>query len=474
MVVQVRQAPWKDSRWVSVTPAVALNVNGDRIMIEYDHDTLLLRINGKSTDLKEHINLPKGGVLVPEGRGYLIGWPDGSVLRVLRNIRGLDLSMGLAEGRKGTVSGLLGPFTGNHASAIVTKAGASIKLDEINYKRLYREYGDSWRITQAESLFDYEAGKSTKTYDDRTFPDPNPPKMPPATENSARAICERAGVPQEALAGCILDVAVTGEEGFAMTTAAAMRPLASPLPVERAASATKDQSNAQTFTLTLGDHVAVDKPGKGAGRIEMAGAVDQYTFSALAGTVVYFKSEPPCTNKDLHWSVRNASGNYESRAGLENICEDIGRIQLKDGGTYTITVAGRKDSMATGNYGFALLPVAADQTFSLKIGDHVAVDKPSKGAGRIEMAGAIDQYTFTAQAGTVVYFKSEPPCTNQNLYWSVVNASGDYVSRFGNLNSICGDIGRTLLEDGGTYTIIVKGRGNATGDYGFALQYDHK
>lgn len=262
MVVQARQAPWEDSRWVSVTPAVALSVNGDRIMIEHSHESLLLRMNGKPAILKDRLDLPKGGFLVPEGRSYLIGWPDGSVLRVLRNVRGLDLSMGLAEGRKGTVSGLLGPFTGTQADAIVTNAGTSIKSDEIDYKRLYREYGDSWRITQAESLFDYEPGKSTKTYDDRTFPDPNPPKIPAATENSARAICERAGVPKEALAGCILDVAVTGEAGFAVTTAEALRPMSVVTPRIEKETASNSDGTTQTFELKLGDHVALDKPSK--------------------------------------------------------------------------------------------------------------------------------------------------------------------------------------------------------------------
>ncbi len=349
MVVQVRQAPWKDSRWVSVTPAVALSVNGDRIMIEHSHESLLLRMNGKPVILKDRLDLPKGGYLVPEGRSYLIGWPEGSVLRVLRNVRGLDLNMGLAEGRKGTVSGLLGPFTGNHANAIVTKAGTAIKSDEINYKRLYREYGDSWRITQAESLFDYEPGKSTASYDDRSFPDPDPPKIPAATESSARAICERAGVPKEALAGCILDVSVTGEAGFAVTTAEALRPISVLTPRIEKETASKTDGNTQTFPLKIGDHVSVDKPGKGAGRIEMAGAVDQYTFTAQAGTVVYLKAESPCTNNEVQWELYTPANTF---IGGSRACHDIGRRVLEQAGSYTIKAFG--SDTATGDYGFTV------------------------------------------------------------------------------------------------------------------------
>ncbi|HNP84020.1 MAG TPA: hypothetical protein PKN47_21345, partial [Nitrospira sp.] len=135
---------------------------------------------------------------------------------------------------------------------------------------------------------------------------------------------------------------------------------------------------------------------------------------------------------------------------------------------YTIKVFGK--STAFGDYGFALLPVAADQTFPLKIGDHVSVDKPGKGAGRIEMAGAVDEYTFTARAGTPVYLKGEPPCTNNEVVWELYNPTNTYVGG----SRVCDDIGRKVLEQDGTYTIKVFGKSTAFGDYGFAIQTDRR
>lgn len=44
------------------------------------------------------------------------------------------------------------------------------------------------------------------------------------------------------------------------------------------------------------------------------------------------------------------------------------------------------------------------------------------------------------------------------------------MSQFNDVINVCADIGRTLLKTGGTYTIVVTGRGSATGDYGFMLQ----
>jgi hypothetical protein len=136
--------------------------------------------------------------------------------------------MQLAPVRIGTVHGLLGPFTGKPTTEVEARDGTRIGGDDlirasVSTDRLYRVFGDSWRLTQAESMLDYAAGESTATFTDRTFPDPMRPAITPAAEASARAICVRAGVPEEALAGCILDVAMTGEAGFAVTTAVATR-----------------------------------------------------------------------------------------------------------------------------------------------------------------------------------------------------------------------------------------------------------
>jgi hypothetical protein len=228
MVVQVRQVPFGDSRWVSVNNAIALNVNRDRLTVHYSGEALALRVNGVPANLRFRVALPHGGFIVPEGRSYLVGWPDGSLARLFRNVRGVDLSMQLAPARMGTVHGLLGPFTGNQSVGIEARDGTKIRAEDVSreeagYGRLYHAFGDSWRIAQAESLFDYAPGESTATFTDRTFPDPKPPAITPETSAAARAICVHAGVPDIALEGCILDVASTGEAGFALTTAQATR-----------------------------------------------------------------------------------------------------------------------------------------------------------------------------------------------------------------------------------------------------------
>lgn len=103
----------------------------------------------------------------------------------------------------------------------------------------------------------------------------------------------------------------------------------------------------------------------------------------------------------------------------------------------------------------------------LKLGEPVAPDKPALGAGRIETPGARDAYTFTA-AGSLVYLKADPNCKNSKLRWGLQDPAGKFFMRFSEYD-ICEDQGRALLETAGTYTIVVKGYGDATGDYAFTL-----
>src|SRR5262249_44029324 len=93
MIVQLRQVPWRHSRWVSVNSAIAVKVNGDRLTIEYSQESLSLRINGEIATLSERRDLLAGGFVMPHQGGYIIGWADGSLLRALRNVRGVDISL---------------------------------------------------------------------------------------------------------------------------------------------------------------------------------------------------------------------------------------------------------------------------------------------------------------------------------------------------------------------------------------------
>ncbi|MBL9138502.1 MAG: Ig-like domain-containing protein [Verrucomicrobiales bacterium] len=101
--------------------------------------------------------------------------------------------------------------------------------------------------------------------------------------------------------------------------------------------------------LALGDTVSNGIPAAGAGNIETPGALDVYTFTALAGQVVFF---------DLLEDGRASWGwRLVDETGVEVFNQgfffDAGERTLTRGGTYTLTIGNPRND-ATGTYRFQI------------------------------------------------------------------------------------------------------------------------
>jgi hypothetical protein len=86
-----------------------------------------------------------------------------------------------------------------------------------SYATVYQRFADAWRVTDATTLFDYDADKSTASYTIRDYP--SAPKvatfeeLDPAKAAAGRAAC--APVADASLRDqCAFDVAVTGDAGY--------------------------------------------------------------------------------------------------------------------------------------------------------------------------------------------------------------------------------------------------------------------
>jgi hypothetical protein len=108
---------------------------------------------------------------------------------------------------------------GRVASMIETRAAGS----PVHTTYAYDPFGVSWRITQAESLFDYAPGESTATF---TKPDfPHGPATVEGLDATARgkaeAACRAMGISGEpTLTDCTLDVGITGDTSYVASAAA--------------------------------------------------------------------------------------------------------------------------------------------------------------------------------------------------------------------------------------------------------------
>ncbi|HHH44105.1 MAG TPA: hypothetical protein ENK49_08205 [Gammaproteobacteria bacterium] len=217
--IQVRYTPYRDSRRISVTTALAARSGGVRVTVVAGRDTLI-EINGEPVSLKSGLANTllhdSGVVLVRQNRSYRIKMPLGVVIKVgdMGNHISLDV-----DSQEYPLAGLGGSNDGNYENDFTVRDGATLPLTagRLNYDQLYRQFGDSWRVAQEDSLFDYADGENTGTYSDPAFPDKHLDIEDLGTEarQHAESICREAGVkPGPAFENCVYDLGFTNDASF--------------------------------------------------------------------------------------------------------------------------------------------------------------------------------------------------------------------------------------------------------------------
>ncbi|NCR99411.1 MAG: hypothetical protein GPJ32_16725 [Microcystis aeruginosa L311-01] len=209
--IQTRQQPWNGSTSVSVNSAIAIKLGGQRIGF-YLNDPNPLKINGIAA------NLPNGqlyaigqNLIVRDGDSYSIFSANNDYINIDFNSTYININLGLAENRKGNLIGLLGNYNGTTNDDFALRNGTVIG-GTITTGQLYGEYDDSWRITQATSLFDYGTGQNTNTFTDLTFPNNviTIDSLTPAQRAAAEQIAINAGITDpDILNDAILDIFLT-------------------------------------------------------------------------------------------------------------------------------------------------------------------------------------------------------------------------------------------------------------------------
>ncbi len=252
--VQTRQTPVNSN--LSLNSAVAIRVGSDRVAIYAqdlpDADTSTqLRVNGKPVVIEGNkVALSSGGAIAKDGGTYIINLPSGEKVVITPstfNGKGyLDLVTYIYN-QPNRMSGLLGNLDGNRDNDQISRDGNVLSsrstygdlkdvlnlvgvgklpvnldaADKLYLDKLYKDFGNSWRVKQQESLFDYPTGMTTANYTDKNFPKNYLTLDMLSSEQitKARNACEKAKVTQDTMSGCIYDVGFTGFSNFARTTA---------------------------------------------------------------------------------------------------------------------------------------------------------------------------------------------------------------------------------------------------------------
>lgn len=219
--VQVRQEPVPGSTRFAVNTGVAMRVGSERVGV-YRGSPLVVRVNGLGfLPSKRYRRLPSGGqVRLLAQDDVEVTWPDRTTVRVhAESDSWVSVLVKPALSRRRTLTGLLGNFDGNLKNDFVTRRGRRLSGDVArSYRLLYRTLGESWRVAQGRSLFDYARGQSTRTFTKRRFPGRivTAADLPQRVRERAERACRRIGIRnQNVFRSCVLDVGGTGDNRFA-------------------------------------------------------------------------------------------------------------------------------------------------------------------------------------------------------------------------------------------------------------------
>jgi hypothetical protein len=192
---------------------------------------LQLRIDGKVHTTGE--NFGDGGSVENISGGIEIHFPDGKILIVSGSLPLLSLQfsgLGVVSKSVGASQmGLAGNVpAGNWLPRLPNGApvGPMPASLHARYETLNKTFGNAWRVTNSNSLFDYARGTSTATFTNAAWPVenakscnlPNEKTTPAISTDAAEEACGK--ITNATLhSSCVFDVKMTGITRFAETYA---------------------------------------------------------------------------------------------------------------------------------------------------------------------------------------------------------------------------------------------------------------
>jgi hypothetical protein len=216
LLVQARQSK-QPNRMPNVSLNTAIGVREGADIIFFQAVPLALYHNHVRKDMNSPLLLEGGGTVTFKTGSIYIDFATGDKVRINYYNQGyLDYTVDLIQKHYGKIRGLLGDWNGIRGDDLKTSDGHLINPH--SFADLYPGFVDSWRITQDSSLFEYEGGKNTLSFTDRTYP-LQPFTISPDQFNIAQNACLLAGVTdQPALANCIYDHVAANSDDFTQSS----------------------------------------------------------------------------------------------------------------------------------------------------------------------------------------------------------------------------------------------------------------
>ncbi len=487
--VQARFVP-VNGRW-SAVGGVAMSNNGYRVEIRNDGTVL---IDGEVTDLPTNnmIQLGDNAAVLRNGNEYYVVWPGEQTRPVLvyalRDKLSM-ISMYYPSDRPSDLTGLVGNANGVTDDDFKLRDGTQLS-SHTSPATLHGTYADSWRITDATSLFTYGAGQSTATFTDKAFPPAiiNINSLTPSERDLGASVCLANGVPAgPQFDDCVLDIALTQNTDLALMAGerktVAIDPNgaalngsdltvdyeANPLPLNFSPATLTGDSAATTFAgpftgrstyrfyvQNIPAHLTADL------KFDLL-AIGDWTADSSAETLTVQADRTTVWSQQISPSTMTPkrTGTLDDGQPFTVYAVDV-PLTREDDQLEVILSAVGVDGLANEAFGVdnvALhVDVVAPQVFDVSLPFAVSNGVPAAGAGNLETKVSEDQYRFTMAAAGDVYVDVAGSCT-PSISWKVVNATGVTAA-----TGTCVDK-RVTLGNAGVYRLIVTTSLGQTGTY---------
>ncbi|MEU8001499.1 VWD domain-containing protein [Catellatospora sp. NPDC049111] len=438
--VQVRQAPVPGSRLASVNSAVAIRAQTSRLTFALDDGTPQVRLDGSPVETSAtQTSLPGGLLLAATDDGsHSVTWPDGTEAELTYlGYWGIRVLLYPATGHQGRFTGLLGNFDGDPDNDLTTADGTTLPAD-LDHKALYGPFADTWRLTQTASLMDYPTGTDTTTFTDRTFPDRlvSATDLDPAQRATAQRICATLGVSDTvALDECVLDLVLTGQPSFAVSSATLADKIAAAAPRRVPAGTT-----VRDGTIVSGSISAPDMKVT-------------YPLDTGTATVVRLVDLVGEDGRSAPATLRIGVDGPDASAEPGFTVTSVYQYKVKPGTSNTLSI--QRTAGDTGDFSFRV--VTAKERRITTAGETVT--------GRLDVPGRVDLYPFEATTAGPLRLADPTGCD-----FSVAVVEDNPAPRVYTPAKLCWGISLANLEPGKRYLLIVWSDTAALGNYQFRRQ----